>query len=90
MCKYYTTKEAAELLYTSPRRIADWRQSGILKAVRTGKGFVYREDWIDECMTEWIGYDLSSNESVKHSILTKKAEEKSAPIHHDRERRRPF
>ena len=87
--QYYTGKELATMLHVSEVRVAGWRQKGILKSVRTGKGFLYREDWIDEMMDSMVGYDISSDEAVDLSLNLKKAEEKSAPIREDRARRRP-
>ena len=87
--QYYTGKELAKLLHVSEQRIAHWRQKGIRKSVRAGKGFLYREDWIDDMMDSMVGYDISSDEDVEISLNLKKAEEKSAPIQQDRARRRP-
>lgn len=77
MHRYYTCEEVAEMLHCSQRRVAQWRQKGILKSIRTGKGFLYREDWIEAMTTEFAGEDISSGADIDLAIQIKKAKEKS-------------
>ena len=58
------------------RKIGLYQRYGLIKAVRTGKGFTYRKVWIDQFLEEWADYDMSSVENVVASIALKRAREK--------------
>ena len=45
---YMFQPEAAEYLRTTGRNIALWRKSGLLKAVKSGKAYVYKRSWLDQ------------------------------------------
>lgn len=88
MKQYYTCEEVAAMLHVSERRVAQWRQKGILKSIRTGKGFIYREDWIEDMTTAFEGEDLSCGEGIDLAIQIRKAKEKSAHVREDGKRSR--
>lgn len=86
MHQYYTGEEVATMLHVSERRVAQWRQKGILKSIRTGKGFIYREDWIEAMTTEFEGEDLSNEDGIDLAINLRKI--KSAPVRQETRARR--
>ena len=86
MKQYYTGEEVAAMMHVSERMVAKWRQKGILKSIRTGKGFIYREDWIETMTTAFEGEDISSDMGIDLAIQIKRAEKKSAPVREDNRR----
>lgn len=69
---YMHQNEAAEYLLTTPRKVGLYRRLGILKAVRFGKNYCYRREWLDQFAEEWAGYDLSSESKARLAINGRK------------------
>ena len=65
---YMTGKPASEYLGTTERKVALYRQCGLLRWAKLGKQFVYRREWLDEFMETWAGYDMSNREKIAFSI----------------------
>ena len=73
---YMFQPEAAKYLRTTGRNIALWRKSGLLKAVKSGKAYVYKRSWLDQFMEDWSGYDMSSETKVRFAINSESWKEK--------------
>lgn len=71
MTEYMFGEEAAEYLHTTERKISLYRRYKLLKFGKLGKNFIYKREWLDEFMNDWIGYDLSNEKMVKLAINRK-------------------
>lgn len=68
---YMLVSDASKYSRFTERKLSLYRRYGLLKAVKAGKAYVYRKEWLDEFMDEWAGYDLSSEAAVKLAIKEK-------------------
>lgn len=68
------SKAVAEYLHCPVRKVNLLRKYGIIKSVRFGKGYSYREEWITEMLESWNGYDLSNEDAIIASIQRKRKE----------------
>ena len=68
------SKKVAEYLHCPVRKVNLLRKYGILKSVRFGKGYSYREEWITEMLELWNGYDLSNENAIIASVQRKRKE----------------
>lgn len=73
---YMYQPEAAKYLRTTSRNIALWRKSGLLKAVKSGKSYVYKRSWLDQFMEDWSGYDMSNESKIRFAIKSENWKEK--------------
>lgn len=64
-------EEARDYMRASRRALPLWRKLGILKALKHGRSYVYRREWLDSFADEWRGYDLSNETAVLASIALK-------------------
>lgn len=71
MSEYMFAEQASQYLKTTERKISLYRRYGLLKYAKLGKNYVYRQDWLDEFMEVWQGYDLSNEKQIKFSINAK-------------------
>lgn len=69
--EYLLLKEAAAYLRTTERKIAMFRRLGLLQAVKFGKAYVYKAEWLDNFARDWSGYDLSSESKILAAINEK-------------------
>ncbi len=70
--EYMFAEDASKYLMTTTRKIALYRQHGLLKYGKLGKNYVYKKSWCDQFMEEWSGFDLSSEEKVRSAINERK------------------
>lgn len=73
---YMYQPEAAKYLRTTSRNIALWRKSGLLKAVKSGKAYVYKRSWLDQFMEDWSGYDMSNETKIRFAIKSENWKDK--------------
>lgn len=66
------SKEVAERLHCPVRKVNLLRKYGIIKSVRFGKGYSFREEWISEMLENWSGYDLSNENAIIASVQRKR------------------
>ena len=78
--EYMYAKEASEYLLTTERKLSMYRQHGLLKWAKLGRNYIYKREWLDTFMSEWSGYDLSSEEAVRLAINSRKWKEKHGDI----------
>lgn len=73
--EYLSKEESAKYLHTTVKKIALFRQAGILKYCKLGKEFTYKKAWLDEFAETWAGYDLSNPEKIAQSVNEKRYRE---------------
>ena len=73
---YLFAEEAAQYLRTTTRKISLYRRYGLLKSGKLGKSYLYKKEWLDQFMHDWIGYDLSNESMVQLAIKRKEWEQK--------------
>lgn len=66
--EYMFADDASKYLMTTTRKIALYRQTGLLKFAKLGKNYVYKKTWLDEFMETWSGYDLSNADRIRSAI----------------------
>ena len=71
-----TSEDASAYLGTTSRNLALLRKYNLVKFAKCGKRFMYRKDWLNQFLDEWVGYDLSSEGNIKLAINGKKWKEK--------------
>lgn len=60
----YTADELARRLSVQdPRKIAQWRQRGLLKGIRTGKGWIYPKQQVEIFLQKYAGQELTTPEA---------------------------
>lgn len=69
--EYMFAEDASKYLMTTTRKIALYRQYGLLKYSKLGKHYTYKKSWCDQFMEEWSGYDLSNEAKIRESINAK-------------------
>lgn len=70
--QYMDSEEASEYLRIPIRKLNLYRSEGLIKAVRCGKGYLYRQTWLDQFMEDFAGYDVSNTEKIRLAINEKK------------------
>lgn len=55
-----THEMVADLFKTSVQHVCEWRELGLLKGIKTGKGWVFSQDEIRKFQKEMTGYDISN------------------------------
>lgn len=61
---FYGNVKASNYLHVSPRKIALWRQCGLIQGVRSDHGWIYSQDELDHFMESWKGYSLRNKEEI--------------------------
>ena len=64
--------EAAKYLKISKRKLSLLRKSGLIKAVRLNKHFLYRREWLNEFLDQNAGLDLRNESLTRSSIMLKR------------------
>lgn len=71
----YTTEELCEIFHTTERNINSLRTTGLLPAVRIGKGYIYSKKAVEIFLDKFAGYELTNEQNMKeafHDIKSKK------------------
>lgn len=66
--KMLTQDEVAELLNIHRTQVTMLRQVGILKAIKTGRNFMFSQDTIKAFQHDYAGYDVSNVENARASF----------------------
>lgn len=72
MSNYLTAKEVAQKFHCSIATVRKWRKAKILVGERTGKGFIYKEEDLDEFFDRYKGYDISNPYKIDLATALKK------------------
>lgn len=70
--QYMDSEKASQYLCIPIRKLNLYRSEGLIKAVRCGKGYLYRQSWLDQFMEDFAGYDVSNREKIRQAINEKK------------------
>lgn len=70
--QYMDSEEASNYLRIPIRKLNLYRSEGLIKAVRCGKGYLYRQTWLDQFMEDYAGYDVSNAEKIRLAVNEKK------------------
>lgn len=66
----YTAEELAEAMSVADKRkIDEWRRNGLLRGIKTGKGWIYSRNEVAEFMTRYSGMDLSSPQAQQIALV---------------------
>lgn len=58
--KMLSQDEVAELLNVSREQVAMLREVGVLKAIRTGKNYMFSQEEISRFQRDYVGLDVSN------------------------------
>lgn len=66
----YTTNEAVKATGINRYLLQKYRESGILKAVKCGRNYIYLKKDLEEMLERFKGCDLSNEHEIKKAVLT--------------------
>ena len=66
---YTSAMLAEELNLNDSRKIDQMRNSGLLKGIKTGKGWIYPDASVDEFLSSCKGMDISSDENRRAAYI---------------------
>lgn len=58
--KMYTQKEVSEILHCNKDNVTMLREIGVLKAIRTGRSYMYPKKILLDFMNDYAGLDVSN------------------------------
>ena len=58
--KMFTQEEIAQLFNVSRALVTMWREVGIIKAIKTGKNYMFSQDEVRRFQSDYIGFDVSN------------------------------
>ena len=61
----YSTEEVASLLNTTREKVGWFRQFGLIKGAKTGKGYTFRASNINRFLELTEGADISNRQKIK-------------------------
>jgi hypothetical protein len=70
--QYMDSEKASHYLSIPIRKLNLYRSEGLIKAVRCGKGYLYRQSWLDDFMEEYAGYDISNRDKIRAAVNEKR------------------
>ena len=70
---WYTTADLAEALHCSVRQVRRLHKYGLIKGIRTARGYVFHELEIANFWNEYRGTDLSNEDKIRIAAKTKGA-----------------
>lgn len=65
--KMFTHKEVSEILHCNKDNVTMLREAGLLRAVKTGRSFMYPKTMLVEFINDYTGYDVSNLSSALES-----------------------
>lgn len=77
--KSYTTAELADALHCSVRQVIRLHKYGLIKGIRTARGYVFHELEITNFWNEYRGTDLSNEDKIRIAAKTKGAPREIRP-----------
>ena len=76
---WYTTADLAEALHCSVRQVRRLHKYGLIKGIRTARGYVFHEVEILNFWNEYRGTDLSNEDKIRIAAKTKGAPREIRP-----------
>lgn len=77
--KWYTTAELADALHCSVRQVRRLHKYGLIKGIRTARGYVFHELEITNFWNEYRGTDLSNEDKIRIAAKLKGAPREIRP-----------
>ena len=77
--KWYTTAELADALHCSVRQVRRLHKYGLIKGIRTARGYVFHELEIANFWNEYRGTDLSNEDKIRLAAKAKGAPREIRP-----------
>lgn len=77
--KWYTTAELADALHCSVRQVRRLHKYGLVKGIRTARGYVFHELEIANFWNTYRGCDLSNEDKIIIAAKTKGAPREIRP-----------
>lgn len=77
--KWYTTEELATALHCSVRQVRRLHKYGLIKGIRTARGYVFHELEITNFWNTYRGCDLSNEDKIRIAAKTKGAPREIRP-----------
>ena len=65
-----TCDQVAEIFHVHKNQVNIWRETGILKGIRTGRNIMYSQDEIRAFQARFIGCDISNRIHIKETLET--------------------
>ena len=65
-----TCELAAEIFHVPQNQVNFWRETGILKGIRTGRNIMYSQDEIRRFQARFNGLDISNRIHIKEALET--------------------
>ena len=63
-----TCEQVAEIFHVHKNQVNIWRETGILKGIRTGRNIMYSQDEIRRFQARFKGYDVSNKVHIMESL----------------------
>jgi hypothetical protein len=63
-----TCDQVAEIFHVHKNQVNIWRETGILKGIRTGRNIMYSQDEIRAFQARFNGYDISNRTRIKETL----------------------
>ena len=65
-----TCDQVAEIFHVHKNQVNIWRETGILKGIRTGRNIMYSQDEIRTFQARFKGCDISNRIHIKETLET--------------------
>lgn len=65
-----TCEQVAEIFHVHKNQVNIWRETGILKGIRTGRNIMYSQDEIRKFQARFNGLDISNRIRIKEALET--------------------
>lgn len=66
--KMLTVEEVTDLLNTSKNTLTMLRETGALKAIKTGKSYMYSQEAVKRFQEKFEGYSMDNLVNIKNSL----------------------
>lgn len=66
--KMFTQSEVAKLLNCNKDNITMLREVGVLKAIKTGRNYMYPKQELERFINEYVGLDVSNRANAASSL----------------------
>lgn len=63
-----TCDQVSKIFHVHKNQINIWRETGILKGIRTGRNIMYSQDEIRAFQARFNGYDISNRTRIKETL----------------------
>ena len=63
-----TCEQVAEIFHVHKNQVNIWRETGILRGIRTGRNIMYSQDEIRAFQARFIGCDISNRLHIREAL----------------------